>query len=172
MIILSECKITDHLNTQRCTTDRESDEGPCKAKGLSLHGKDGVGTAAQQRSSSVKARTHAWKSVYSQRKRYQICAILLQDTWWNSAKVLLVCNSVKTTRLHDRFLYFKCEKHSLNTCLSGNHLSLINKDSFTAFTKLNWRARGQSYSPMCILVMLQLKIPGQSSFLDSCWIEI
>lgn len=60
IIILDEDKLylIDHLNTQRYINDRESDEGQCNAKGLSLHGKDGVGTAPQQRSSSVKARTH------------------------------------------------------------------------------------------------------------------
>lgn len=58
---------------QRWIASRESDECQCNAKGLSLQVKDGVGTAAQQRSSPVKARTHAGKS--------QFCATLLHATY-------------------------------------------------------------------------------------------
>lgn len=58
---------------QRWIASRESDECQCKAKGLSLRVKDGVGTAAQRRSSPVKARTHVQKS--------QFCATLLHATY-------------------------------------------------------------------------------------------
>lgn len=51
-------EVIDHLKTHKCTTAGESDEGQCNAKGLSLHGNAGAGTAVQQRSSSVKARAH------------------------------------------------------------------------------------------------------------------
>lgn len=58
---------------QRCIASRESDECQCNAKGLSLQVKDGVGTAAQLRSSPVKARTHVQK--------LQFCATLLCATY-------------------------------------------------------------------------------------------
>lgn len=55
------------LSTLRYIADREAEEGQCNASGLSLHGKDGVGTAVPRRSSSVKARTHASQATATER---------------------------------------------------------------------------------------------------------
>lgn len=53
------------LNTCRCISGGEPGKCQCNAKGLGLPGKDDVGIAVQQRSSSVKARTEVPKSRYS-----------------------------------------------------------------------------------------------------------